>query len=123
MVDFTLQAFRNLLTVLKDEGYFFQPFANFMHDPLPRTVIIRHDVDARKKNALVVAELEKELGISGTYYFRMVPQSFDKDIIQKIASLGHETGYHYEDLSLLDLLYIIAVVKGFAVIQVYETVE
>jgi len=29
----------------------------------------------------------------------MVPESFNPAIIEKIAALGHEIGYHYEDLS------------------------
>jgi len=28
-----------------------------------------------------------------------VPESWDEAIIQKIAGLGHEIGYHYENLS------------------------
>jgi hypothetical protein len=29
----------------------------------------------------------------------MIPQSFDEEVIKQIASLGHEIGYHYEDIS------------------------
>ena len=28
----------------------------------------------------------------------MVPESFDKDVILEIANMGHEIGYHYEDM-------------------------
>jgi hypothetical protein len=28
----------------------------------------------------------------------MVPQSYDKDVIRQIADMGHEIGYHYEDM-------------------------
>ncbi|MBL6729986.1 MAG: hypothetical protein ISP74_03675 [Bacteroidia bacterium] len=28
----------------------------------------------------------------------MVPQSFDEGVIREIASMGHEIGYHYEDM-------------------------
>ena len=40
------------------------------------------------------------MGIKGTYYFRMVPQSYDEGIIREISRLGHEIGYHYEDLAV-----------------------
>ena len=46
-----------------------------------------------------MAKLEHELGVSATYYFRIVQQSNKPDIIKKIAELGHEIGYHYEDLA------------------------
>jgi len=46
------------------------------------------------------ARIENELGITGTYNFRMVRGSFDEGIIRQIASMGHEIGYHYEDLTV-----------------------
>jgi hypothetical protein len=47
-----------------------------------------------------MAKLENDLGIQSSYYFRSVPFVFKPDIIKQIAALGHEIGYHYEDLSL-----------------------
>ena len=61
--------------------------------------ILRHDVDNRSQISLSTARLEQKLGISGTYYFRMVPGSYDEVVIWEISSLGHEIGYHYETLS------------------------
>ena len=46
-----------------------------------------------------MAEIENEKDIFASYYFRMVPQSFNPKIINEIKSLGHEIGYHYENLS------------------------
>ena len=99
MPDFTLNTLRRLFTALKGQLYTFQTFALFLRDPARRTIILRHDVDARKMNSLQTALLEKELGIAGTYNFRIVPESFDPGIIKQIADLGHEIGYHYEDVS------------------------
>jgi hypothetical protein len=41
------------------------------------------------------------MGIKGTYYFRVLPQSYDETVIEQIANLGHEIGYHYEDVDLI----------------------
>jgi len=30
-----------------------------------------------------------------------IPESFHAEIIEKIAELGHEVGYHYEDVDLV----------------------
>ncbi|MBN1159466.1 MAG: hypothetical protein JXA61_08805 [Bacteroidales bacterium] len=100
MRDFTHHSFKQILVAFKEHGCVFQTFADFLHSPSQRTVILRHDVDARKENALMVARMEAEMGISGTYYFRMVPGSFDADVIRQISGLGHEIGYHYEDLAM-----------------------
>jgi len=45
------------------------------------------------------ARIQHGYNIRGTYYFRLLPNHFDKEIIRQIASLGHEVGYHYDDLS------------------------
>ena len=99
MRDFTLKTYHLLLSALKDKGYQFQTFRDFIKSPSFRSVILRHDVDARKMNSLRTAKLENELGITGTYYFRMVPESYDESVIREIVGLGHEVGYHYEDVS------------------------
>jgi len=42
------------------------------------------------------------MGINSTYYFRSVPASWDEAVIKEVAALGHEVGYHYEDLSIMN---------------------
>ncbi len=64
-------------------------------------LVLRHDVDKKPANSLVIAGIESALGIKGTYYFRIVPESLDKDIAGAISSMGHEVGYHYEDIDLV----------------------
>ncbi len=63
-----------------------------------KVVILRHDVDRKIVNALRMAELEHNLGIRSSYYFRY-PYTFEPEIITQIQSLGHEVGYHYETLT------------------------
>ena len=97
-MDFTINTYRKLLDQLIKANYTFQTFSEFIEKPKPRVILLRHDVDAKKMNSLHFAKIQHELGIKGTYYFRMVPQSFDEEVIKEIASLGHEIGYHYEDM-------------------------
>jgi hypothetical protein len=98
MPDFTIKTYEHLLTQLKKHDYTFQTFAGFLESPAARAVILRHDVDARKENSLRFAEIQHKLGIKGSYYFRVVPESYDELVIKKIAGLGHEVGYHYETM-------------------------
>jgi hypothetical protein len=58
---------------------------------------LRQDVDRLPLNSLVFAEIQNKLEIKSTYYFRVVRASWDEKIIRKIAEMGHEIGYHYED--------------------------
>lgn len=98
--DFTIEIFKELLITLKNNGYMFFPFKDFSEQNENKFAILRHDVDKLPYNSLRFAEIQKELGITGTYYFRIVKESFNEKVIEKIASLGHEIGYHYEDLSI-----------------------
>ena len=50
-------------------------------------------------NSLKTARLENELGIKATYFFRTIPHTFKPEIIKEIAGMGHEIGYHYENLA------------------------
>ena len=98
-MDFTLTTYHRLLTTLRNNGYTFQPFKDFLQHPAPKTVILRHDVDKLPKNALAMARLEHSLGIQSTYFFRTVNKVWDEKIIRQIAEMGHEIGYHYENLA------------------------
>ena len=112
-MDFTLPRYKFLLQSFISKGYFFVTFKYFIQSKIPLNnnslIILRHDVDRCPQNSLRTAEIEHLLGIKGSYYFRIVPESFNVDIIRKIASLGHEIGYHYEDMDLahrqLDLMH------------------
>jgi hypothetical protein len=101
MIDFTLAMYRLLLSKLWDAGYAFATFEYFLdkNRSFEKVVVLRHDVDKRPFNALKVAEIEHWMGIRASYYFRTVKTSFDEEVIRKIAGMGHEIGYHYENLS------------------------
>ena len=99
MQDFTLHTYKYLLETLLQSGRKFYTVEEYC-DKKPREgIILRHDVDLLPRNALHTALLENREGIRGTYYFRIVPKSNKADIIRRIRDLGHEIGYHYEDLS------------------------
>lgn len=99
-MDFTIKQYIYLLTNLHSQGYSFKTFESFIRKPNNKVVIMRHDVDRLPMNALLMAKLEKEHCIYSSYYFRIVKKSNDPKIIHAIANLGHEIGYHYEDLSI-----------------------
>jgi hypothetical protein len=114
-MDFTIEAYRSLLQSLIAKNYAFQTFQQFIESPKGRVVILRHDVDRLPGHSLRFAKIQHELGICGSYYFRMVsrsgtlsvskgnsslydPKIFNPKIIKAIAALGHEIGYHYETM-------------------------
>jgi len=91
-----------LLKELQYNQHIFQRFVNFISIPASSNyVILRHDVDLKPENSLATAKLVHSLGIQGTYYFRIISETFKPDIIKQIEELGHEIGYHYEDMDLV----------------------
>ena len=103
-MDFVLDVFKTLLSSLLSGPYRLISFRGCLDTPVDKPdkiIILRHDVDRLPQNALKMARLEHGLGIRGTYYFRVVPESFDRRVIEAIAGMGHEIGYHYEDIDLV----------------------
>lgn len=101
MRDFTIDIYDNLLDSLQSAGYKFLTFRDYIQNNGfgdSKAIILRHDVDDRKMNSLLFAKMQQQKGIKGTYYFRMVPESYNEDVIREIESMGHEIGYHYEDM-------------------------
>ena len=98
MKDFLVKAYMNLLGSLISSGYEFQAFKDFLQEPQERVVILRHDVDKAPGNSLKLAEIEHDKGLKASYFFRIVPESLHVDKLLAIKKLGHEIGYHYEDM-------------------------
>ena len=109
MRDFTLDIYRTLLETLQTKGYRLISYREYLQNPgmsesrnPDKFVILRHDVDLKAPNSLKTAQIEHAIGAKATYYFRIIPESNQPEIIRAIAALGHEIGYHYEDMSLCD---------------------
>ena len=115
MIDFTLDIYRELLETLQAKGYELISYADYCRNidkSINRNiegkfVILRHDVDAKPANSLKTAQIEHSLGAKATYYFRTGESGCYKgstlslpESVRAIAALGHEIGYHYEDMSL-----------------------
>ena len=107
--DFTLKTYQKLLQAFEIGEYTCLTVEQYCsirqgigdRKKLPeRYVIMRHDIDKRPWFAVEMAELEAQRGIRSSYYFRIGKESNNPECIKRIAALGHEIGYHYEDMSI-----------------------
>lgn len=98
--DFTFEMYKKLLKTISETDYETITVRDYLsRDNLPEQFIInRHDIDIEPKNVLEMARMENDYEISSTYYFRTIDETFKPELIKKVESLGHEIGYHYEDL-------------------------
>lgn len=98
--DFTIKIFSELIESFIKNNYRFVTVREYFEMQPDNGIMLRHDIDKKPENALLLARIEQEFKIKGTYYFRIVKGSFDLDIMKSISEFGHEIGYHYEDLSM-----------------------
>lgn len=98
MFDFTIILYKKLLYTFIELNLNIQTFQDYLEQSKNQFLIIRHDVDHLPHNSLLTAQIENDIGIKSTYYFRTIPQTFKSEIIKQIISFGHEIGYHYENM-------------------------
>ncbi len=100
--NFTYKHYKEVINLGKKLGFSFYNMHDYLKiKPKNKFVVMRHDVDLSLKHALVMANIEKSLGIKSTYFIRTegIFNPFDAnnlEIMRKISNLGHEIGFHYE---------------------------
>ena len=105
---FTYAAYRELLALLREEGY---AFHSYHDDETPgRSVILRHDIDTSLPQAVRLAELEAEEGVRSTWFVLLRTDFYNpaskagQEALGHIRSLGHEIGLHFDEASYVPAL-------------------
>lgn len=93
-VDFNLSLYFCLLNFFSNKTLLTEELRS-----INQKVILRHDIDRLPQNALKIARKEAERRTLGIYYFRTKMHVCKTEIIKEISVLGHEIGYHYENMS------------------------
>ena len=99
-LDFTFRKYKELCEAMTNSNYTMLTVEKYLtlNNKPDKYIILRHDVDIRPERSLKIAQIEREFGISSTYYFRMNEEVYQIAVIKQITELGHEIGYHYEVL-------------------------
>jgi hypothetical protein len=97
-LDFTFKKYSEIVKAIAESDYQVLSIADYIRaKELPaKFIIIRHDVDLDPFYQLKFAQLERDFNIRTTYYFRKIEKVFKKEVIDQVAAMGHEVGYHYE---------------------------
>lgn len=100
-MDFTYTGYRNLISALGNSGYSVANYHNY--EDYSHCVILRHDIDTSIADAVRVAEIENELGVSSTYFVLLRTDAYNPAsaesgaYIKRIQNLGHEIGLHFDE--------------------------
>ena len=111
MNDFTIKLLTKFYKALKSQGFSFIYVSDILqnNEIFSKYVILRHDVEKYYENVFEFARIQNELGIRGVYYFRISDKHFKPDVVEQIANLGHEAGYHYDYLTQCEGNYDLAI--------------
>lgn len=60
-------------------------------------LVLRHDIDTDLETARVMWEVEKDLGVRASHYFRL--STLDVGLMKQIDQSGGEASYHYEEIA------------------------
>ena len=102
-MQFTYQAYRNLLKQLRKKGYAFRNYHNYKENV--QCVILRHDIDNHLAQAVRLAELEADEGVSSTCFVLLRTDFYNpasktgQTALRRIQNLGHEIGLHFDEMA------------------------
>lgn len=102
-MDFTYQAYAELLDMLSAGGYAVCDYHDYINSS--RCVILRHDIDTSLDQAVRLAELEAEKGVKSTYFVLLRTDFYNpasqgnQEQLRRILALGHEIGLHFDEVA------------------------
>ncbi len=97
---FSKDAYRSLIACAQREGYAFRGFLEDLSET-DRCIMLRHDVDYSLRMAVELAEVNRSLGVAGTFcillrshiYNPLSPWSIDE--VRKLRDCGQHMALHY----------------------------
>lgn len=102
MMNFTYDAYQELVTLLRENSYTVCDYFDWKNYEKP--VILRHDIDNDIGKALKLAELEHRMGVKSTYYVLLSSDFYNvfskKNLgrLKMIQKLGHSIGLHFDEV-------------------------
>jgi hypothetical protein len=99
---FSFRDYTSSLDAFKADGYAVTSFAEYLANPQPKHVILRHDLDNSIQQALRVARLDAAAGCTSSIFVRVHAQGYNLlslpslQAIAEMEDLGHEVGLHLE---------------------------
>ena len=103
MNNFSLKYYRNMLEKALNKGFIISSFKNY-DSKNKKTIILRHDIDFSLNSIKEIAQIEKDLNITSTFFFRLHSPNYNIyasntfKILQDLKNKNHEIGLHFETI-------------------------
>ncbi len=98
--DFSLDGYRRLVAALRERGYEVRGYGDAAPDA--KHLILRHDIDMSIELAVALAGVERELGVSATYFALVRSELYNpfsgrgREGLRRLLALGHAVGLHFD---------------------------
>ena len=102
-MQFTYDAYRDMIYSLKKKDYFFSTYTNCFDKN--KTVILRHEIDYSIEKAIMLAKVEYDLDVKSTYFVLLTSPFYNLiardnlSALNKIQEYGHCIGLHFDELN------------------------
>lgn len=99
---FSLKDYSDTLKAYLDDGYAVTGFREYLDDPQPKHLVLRHDIDNSIEQAARVARVDAEAGCTSSIFLRVHARGYSLMslpsllIIREMEELGHEVQLHLE---------------------------
>jgi hypothetical protein len=101
--DFSIGHYREILAAAVESGYRFVGYDDAEALPPDQlSCILRHDVDYMPEWTVAMARIERELGITSTYFFQVCAKTYNLresasySAVRELAGMGHTLGLHFD---------------------------
>ncbi|WP_340302358.1 hypothetical protein [Roseobacter sp. HKCCD7870] len=97
---FSAHSYKNLLSALAEARFVSVGYEDA--EPKKRHMILRHDLDMSLDAALVMADIEAELGMRANYFVLLRTEMYNpwskagRSAIRQLREMGHEIGLHFD---------------------------
>jgi hypothetical protein len=99
-------AYRELITLLKQQGYDFAEFADPVHESGSKLAYLRHDIDYSPAWAADFARIDAELGAHAMFCFQLRSPLYNlasrqcRASVDAVLAAGHRVGLHFTILDV-----------------------
>ena len=105
-----LNALRDIYVAALDAGYEMHSVISFWDEVVNGRISVnkkyfinRHDIDTDVGAANLIFNIERQMGIKSSFYFRL--NTLDYDLMLRIEGFGGEASYHFEEIASLGKKY------------------
>ena len=128
MNPFSYAEYRNIITMVS-QHLPIRDFKDVLKSNLSRFCVLRHDIEFSVDRALILARIEKELGVISTYTVQLRNNTYNAlsqkniEAVQEIKKLGHHIGLHQNPPKMSDKELIKYIQKDIETLEHYYGFE